>query len=70
MSKKQQKTFTANFRIVAIVSVEVKADTLEKAIQKANDVKESDVFKVLGVYNDGSGLQLIGVSQDDLWNTD
>jgi len=65
-----QKTFTAKFRIVVIVGGEVKADTLEEALQKAKEIKETDIFKVFGEYGDGSSFQLIGVPQYSLWNID
>ena len=57
------------FRVVAIIGTEVQASNMEEAIQKAKELKETDYFKVLGKYNDGSS-QLISVGQDSMWNTD
>ena len=69
MTKTNLKKYDVNFRVVAIIGTEVKASNMEEAIQKAKELKETDYFKVLGEYNDGSS-QLISVGQNSLWNTD
>jgi len=67
MSKTQ--TYDVNFRVVVIVGTEVQATSMEEAVQKAKELKEKDMFKVLGEYNDGS-MQLISVGQNSLWDVE
>jgi hypothetical protein len=69
MAKDNRKTYDVNFRVVLIVSTEVKADNLIDAIEAANDVKDSSLFTVNGEYNDGS-RQLISVGRNAVWNTE
>lgn len=50
----KQKTFMVMAKCYRDVSVEIKASSLEDALEEAKELKDSDFVDVLGSYNDGS----------------
>lgn len=69
MAITKTRDFQVTARIVSIVSIDVTAESLEAAVAKSKDFDYDDFITVDGDLCDGS-FQVVGVSQNESWNTD
>ena len=69
MAKTNLKTYDVNIRVVAIIGVQVKAESFEDALVKAKELKTKDYMEIKGEYNDGSE-QVVSVGQNELWDVE
>jgi len=60
MAKKNLDTFHVYATVVVDTSIEIKAETLEDALNKARDLKIDNFVDILGEHND-SGFKITGV---------
>lgn len=71
MKKPIIKTYTVQTRSIIIADVEVKANTLEEALEQAKLVELSDVVEfVSGVSHNDSSLKVTGLYGDKAWDTE
>ena len=67
MAKTKLNTYDVNFRVVAIIGVQVQAESFVDALEKAKALKTTDLITTEGDFNDCSE-QIISVGQNSLWN--
>jgi hypothetical protein len=61
MPKPKLKTYLVDFRIDVLTNMEIEAESLETALQKAQEFKLADVVELPGDYIDGDGVTVRGV---------
>lgn len=64
-TKNRTKTFSVSADVRLWTSINVEANTLEDALQKARDLKVTDFIDIPGEHND-SQLEIVGVSDNAL----
>lgn len=69
MAKTKSREFQVTARLVSIVQVDVAADSLEAAVAKSKDLVDGDFIELKGENLDAS-FKIVGVSENDSWNTD
>ena len=65
MKKAKERTFTVSARIVAIVTVEIEAGSIEQALDRARALTDKDFVSYEGELLNGSGPTLVCVSDNE-----
>jgi hypothetical protein len=60
---KNPKTFNVMAKLNLECGIDIKAESLEEAVEKARDLTESDFVEILGNYNDGS-IEIFGLFEN------
>jgi hypothetical protein len=61
MPKPKLKTYLVDFRIDVLTNMEIEAESLENALQKARAYDVKDVVELPGDYIEGDGVTVRGV---------
>ena len=61
MSKKKLETYIVSCEIEISTDIEIKADSLQDALDQSKDLKIHDFIKIYGNYNDGKIKEITGV---------
>ncbi len=70
MAKSKLTRFTAQVKVTAVMDVSIRAVNLSEALQQANNLKLSDVFKNNnGVGENDSRVSIVGLFDGD-WGMD
>jgi hypothetical protein len=54
VAKTKQKNFTVNVQVDSFVTVEIKADNIKEALEKAHEMSTTDVWNLPGATEDES----------------
>jgi hypothetical protein len=66
---KRLKTYEVTGRLVLVVSISIKADSLADAVEQSKELQERDFVAFEGDFMDGS-LAIAGVTKSGCWNTE
>lgn len=65
----KNKTYSVTGRIIAVVGIDITAESLEAATAKSKDLDWNDFITVDGDHHDSS-CQIVGVNIEGGWRTD
>ncbi len=65
MAPKKLSTFNVEASLDLKIGIQIKAESLEDAIQQSKDLKVQDFVKILGDYNDGDLKRINWIGHND-----